>query len=119
MQINRKSLLIVMLIGLLVLAVGGTVLVAAQTELPATEVEADHDGDSVETPASAVDALLTEAEVMAIAQAERGSTVVASELEREGGVVIYSIELADGSEVEIDANTGAILQTEFPGVGGN
>ncbi len=58
-------------------------------------------------------AVITQEEAEAIALAEYpGANVAATELENEGGTLLYSIELDNGAEVELDANTGAILPTE-------
>ena len=54
---------------------------------------------------------LEEAEAIALARYP-GAKVVATELENEGGALLYSIELDNGAEVELDANTGTILPTE-------
>lgn len=52
-----------------------------------------------------------EAEAIALAQYP-DAKVVATELENEGGTLLYSIELDNGAEVEVDANTGTVLPTE-------
>jgi len=58
-------------------------------------------------------AAITQAEAEAIALAEYpGANVVATELENEGGILLYSVELDNGAEVEVDANTGAVLPSE-------
>jgi len=58
-------------------------------------------------------ATLTQEEAEAIALAEYpGAKVRATELEMEGGVLLYSVELDNGAEVELDANTGDILPVE-------
>ncbi|MCI0710267.1 MAG: PepSY domain-containing protein [Chloroflexi bacterium] len=118
MRTNQKSLLSIFLISLLLVIVGGAVLVAAQDTAPSAEASGIQNGDDngeAETPASASDAVLTEAEAVAIAEAERGSTATYVELERERGVTLYSIELTDNSEVEINANTGEVIEIELPG----
>jgi uncharacterized membrane protein YkoI len=118
MRTHQKSLLSIFLISLLVVVVGGAVLVAAQDAAPSAEASGIQNGDvngEAETPVSASDAVLTEAEAVAIAEAERGSTATYVELEREHGVTLYSIELTDNSEVEINANTGEVIEIELPG----
>lgn len=110
MKINRKTLLLVVALAILTVTTG--VLFAAQTtpNTPDTEEEGE-----VESPASASDAALTEDEAVAIAEAHTGSTAAFVELERENGMVVYSIELEDGSEVEIDASNGDIVEEEGAG----
>ncbi|MEO5886201.1 MAG: PepSY domain-containing protein [Anaerolineales bacterium] len=52
-----------------------------------------------------------EAEAIALAQYP-DAKVLATELENEGGTLLYSIELDNGAEVEVDANTGTVLPAE-------
>ena len=54
----------------------------------------------------------TDAEAIAL-EANPGVSVVDTELEKENGVLVYGVELSNGKEVKIDANTGVILQTEL------
>ena len=120
MKINRKILLPLLIAALLVLAVGAAVLVNAQDSQPGPDTgEADEVGGESESQALPADVTLTQDEAIAIAEAERGSTAAAVELEGEGGHALYSIELEDGSEVEVDANTGDILQVEGAGSDGD
>ncbi|MBC8172219.1 MAG: PepSY domain-containing protein [Anaerolineae bacterium] len=119
MHINQKSLIAIVLLTLLLGTMGGVALVAAQgkpssIDAPANQTGNDDEGEG-ETPASSSDAALTEAEAIAIAEAERSSKATFIELEHEAGLVVYSIELEDGSEVEVDASTGAILEIEGSG----
>ncbi len=51
----------------------------------------------------------------AVLAANPGATVVKVELDNENGYLVYSVELKDGSDVKIDAGTGAILHTESGG----
>jgi uncharacterized membrane protein YkoI len=44
--------------------------------------------------------------------ANPGASVTKTELDNETGALIYSIELSNGSSVEVDAVTGQILKTE-------
>lgn len=114
MKNNRKTLL---LIGaLLILTITAGVLFAAQTTPNTPD---DDEAGEVESQASASDATLSQDEAIAIAEAETGSTAAFVELERENGTVLYSVELEDGSEVEIDANTGDILEVEGAGADGD
>jgi len=112
MKINRKVLLTLFIVTLVILGIGAAALVAAQGSQPDTDTEDDNETESVAAPS---DTTLTQEEAIAIAEAETGSTTAFVELEKEGGFVIYSIELEDGSEVEIDANTGDILEVEGAG----
>jgi len=52
-----------------------------------------------------------EAEAIALAQYP-GAKVLATELENEGGTLLYSVELDNGAEVEVEANTGTVLPAE-------
>ncbi len=63
-----------------------------------------------DTSQSQVSISATDAEAAALA-ANPGTSVVENELEKENGVLVYSIELSNGTDVEVDANTGEILQT--------
>jgi uncharacterized membrane protein YkoI len=116
MRTNSKYLMITLLLILLVSAIGGAALVMAAdaTSLVPAFEEGEKEGED-ERPASASEARLTEAEAIAIAEAARSSTARYVELEREGGIVVYSIELEDGSEVELNADTGDIVEIELPG----
>ena len=114
MKINRKGLLL--LVALIVLTISAAALVAAQGSPPAPDTE---EGSETESQVSASDVALTQEEAIAIAEAETGSTAAFVELERENSTALYSIELKDGSEVEVDANTGDILQVEGAGGGGD
>ena len=118
MRINQKiSLAVVLLAILVVTAVGGALVAAQDTTSPAgaTIIQSSDDEGEKQTSASTSEAVLTEAEAVTIAEAERDSTATFVELEREGGIVVYSIELDDGSEVEVDATTGDILEIESAG----
>jgi uncharacterized membrane protein YkoI len=41
-----------------------------------------------------------------------GTTVVETELGNENGVLVYSVELSNGSEVKVDAGTAKVLHTQ-------
>lgn len=47
--------------------------------------------------------------------ANPGTTVVKAELGDENGTITYSVELDNGADVKVDANTGAVLNTEAAG----
>jgi len=42
-----------------------------------------------------------------------GATVRETELERENGIIVYSIELSTGAEVEVHGDDGTILEIEL------
>jgi uncharacterized membrane protein YkoI len=118
MHINCKVLLPLILVALLLLGISAVALAGTQNlqSAPETAEIESNDGES-ESPASASEVKLTQDEAVAIAEAQVGSTAVYVELERENGVAKYSVELKNGAEVEVDAYTGAILETE--GAGGD
>lgn len=61
-----------------------------------------------------VEATISFADAEAIAlEANPGTRIIDTELEKENGVLIYEVELSNGKEVEIDASTGVIIQTEL------
>ena len=73
------------------------------------------DDDASESNSAALQsqAGITQEEANAIALAQYpGAKIVASELENEGGTLLYSFDLDNGEEVEVDANTGAVLPAE-------
>ncbi len=120
MNINRRILLPLFLIALIVLGIIGAVLVSAQDSRPAPDAaETETNDGEADSPASPSEAALTQDQAVAIAEAYTGSTMAFVELENEGGVLKYSVELEDGSEVEVDANTGGILQVEGAGSAGD
>ena len=59
---------------------------------------------------------ITDAEAAALA-ANPGATVVKTELDNENGVLVYSVELSNGSDVKVDAGNGSILFTDNGGDG--
>ncbi len=107
MTLNRKVLLA--LVALVIVSIFAGVLVAAQGSPPAPDTEADGEEESLASPSEAA---LTQDEAVAIAEEYTGSTAAFVELEHEGGTVVYSVGLEDGSEVEVDGNTGDILEVE-------
>lgn len=52
-----------------------------------------------------------DAEAAALA-ANSGTSAVKTELDNENGVLVYSVELSNGNDVKVDANTGKVLHTE-------
>lgn len=64
--------------------------------------------------ASAQNDQLTPDEAMAAAEdVSPGASATSVELEREGSIDVYEVQLDNGMEVEIDAATGEILETEL------
>jgi uncharacterized membrane protein YkoI len=56
---------------------------------------------------------ITQEEANAIALAQfPGAKIIESELEMEKGTLIYSFDMENGQEVELNANTGAVLPSE-------
>jgi uncharacterized membrane protein YkoI len=110
MKINRWIALAA--IALLVVGAMGAIVYNTYAQGPTT------DGDEVSesqdnNPALQGQAGITPEEAEAIALAQYpGAKVVATELENEGNVLLYSIELDNGAEVEVDANTGTVLPAE-------
>jgi uncharacterized membrane protein YkoI len=51
----------------------------------------------------------------AASSAYPNATVVKVELDNENGVVVYSVELSDGSDVKVDAGNAEVLHTEAAG----
>lgn len=47
--------------------------------------------------------------------ANPGTTVVKAELGDENGTIVYSVELSNGADVKVDANSGKITATDQPG----
>lgn len=108
-------LLALALIALLVVGAMGAVAYRTLAQTPPPDTEASEGGEANEENGAALQgqAALTQEEAEAIALAEYpGATVVSTELENEGGTLLYSVELDNGAEVELDANTGTILAGE-------
>lgn len=110
MKINRWIALAA--IALLVVGALGAVVYSVYAQGPIADgEEASESQDN--NPALQGQAGITREEAEAIALAQYpGAKVVATELEKEGGVLLYSIELDNGAEVEVDANHGAVLPAE-------
>jgi uncharacterized membrane protein YkoI len=100
------------------LALIGLLVVVAMGAITYTTFAQGTDGDDAsESQDNGValpdQAAITQEEAEAIALAQYpGTKVVATELENEGGTLLYSIELDNGAEVELDANTGTVLPAE-------
>ena len=63
--------------------------------------------------------MITAQEAQATVETETDGTVVKVELDNENGVLVYSVELEDGSDVKVDAGDGTILHTEAAGADTN
>jgi uncharacterized membrane protein YkoI len=110
MKINRWIALAA--IALLVVAAMGAITYTTFAQGPGTDgddaSESQDNGAALQNQAA-----ITQEEAEAIALAEYpGAKVTATELENEGGTLLYSVELDNGAEVEVDANTGTILPAE-------
>jgi uncharacterized membrane protein YkoI len=69
--------------------------------------------DAEEATAMQVEATISAADAEAAALAGNPDTsVIKTELDNEDGVLAYSVELSNGSEVKVDAGTGEVLHTE-------
>jgi uncharacterized membrane protein YkoI len=61
------------------------------------------------------DADLSEDEAVAVAVAEfPGTSAVYTEFERDDGQAVYEIQLSNGYEVEVDGNSGKVLEQDAP-----
>ena len=66
--------------------------------------------------AEAADVSLSEQEAVRIALVAAPGKVIDSELENDDGIMVYEFEIQQGDnirEVEVDANTGAILENKI------
>lgn len=110
MKINRWIALAA--IALLVVAAMGAISYTTFAQGPGGD--GDEASESQDSGAALQSqAAITREEAEAIALAEYpGTKVRATELENEGGTLLYSVELDNGAEVEIDANTGTVLPAE-------
>jgi uncharacterized membrane protein YkoI len=69
--------------------------------------------DDISNPAVQGESSITREQAEAIARDQySGSNARETELERECGILLYSTELDNGVEVEVDANAGTVLLTE-------
>lgn len=110
MKINRWIALAS--VALLVVGVLGAIAYTAYAQAPITggdeESESQDSGAALQSQAGIT---REQAQALAIAQYP-GAKVRATELENEGGILLYSMELDNGAEVEVDANTGTVLPAE-------
>ncbi len=110
MKINRW----IALAAIALLVVGALGAVVYRVYAQASTTDSDGVSESQDN-ASALQgqAGITQEEAEAIALTQYpGAKVVATELENEGGTLLYSIELDNGAEVEVNANDGTLLPAE-------
>ena len=82
-------------------------------EILMAETDDDSDDDAEERIVTENPPALSREEAVAIAEGEHpGATAHEVELDVEAGIVVYSVELSNGVELEIDANSGEVLQAE-------
>jgi uncharacterized membrane protein YkoI len=81
------------------------IIIGSLTLAPALAQSGNNATDQGQATISAADA-----EAIALA-ANPGTSVDENDLEKENSVLVYSIELSNGTDVAVDANTGEILQT--------
>ena len=78
--------------------------------------DSEYEGMSEADEATALQGKATisvaDAEAAALA-ANPGASIIDTDLDNENGVLVYSVELDNGSEAKVDAGTGEILYTEF------
>jgi uncharacterized membrane protein YkoI len=77
--------------------------------------ESQYDGLSEADEGTALEpkATISSDEAKAIVEAANpGAIVIKTELDNENGVLVYSVELSNGTEVKVDAGTGNVLYTE-------
>jgi uncharacterized membrane protein YkoI len=77
----------------------------SQVEDETDEVDGHEDDDAIPTGEAAITP--EEAEAAALTEFP-GASVVEVELESEAGVLVYSIELDNGTDLNVDANNGAV-----------
>lgn len=76
------------------------------------QVDNDND-DNDQTPPANPTTGLTLAQAEAIAQNQLpNKTIARAELENEEGIQVFSVRFSDGSRVDVDASTGAIVRTQ-------
>ena len=110
MKINRWIALIA--IALLVVGAMGAITYTTFAQGPGTD--GDEASESQDNGAALQgQAAISQQEAEAIALAEYpGAKVLATELENEGRTLLYSIELDNGADVEVDAKDGTVLPAE-------
>ncbi|HJR80491.1 MAG TPA: PepSY domain-containing protein [Anaerolineales bacterium] len=86
----------------------GTVILTETGNSPTNDVR-----DAASNVTAPANTAITADEARKIAEeANPGATALEVDFEREGGIDMWEVELSNNLEVELDANTGAILSTE-------
>ena len=102
---------------IVVLAVGALALFAYRTFAQDAALDDDGGTEAGNSDADSGAGLAEQAAITAedaeeaVLAAYPGARVLESELEKEGGRVVYSVELDNGLEVSVDARDGTILST--------
>lgn len=86
---------------------------AADTEQQ-DDIEAT-DNDAAEAALAGKANITVEQATATVLAANPGATVTKTELDGEDGTVIYSVELNNGDDVKVDAQSGAIIRTDKEG----
>ena len=95
---------------------GDTEVGQAESSESAAEPAETSVSETDETAALAGQAKLTVEQAQAAALAAYpGATVVKTDLGDENGTITYNVEMSDGAEVKIDANSGAMLGIDAAG----
>lgn len=83
------------------------------------QTEVDDDDDAEDRQLRENPPTLSREDAIGIAEGEYpDATAHEVELDVEAGIAVYSVELSNGMELEIDANTGELLQSEQDDDGG-
>ena len=110
MKINRWIALT--MTALLVVVAMGAITYTTFAQGPVTDGDdASESSDNVTTFQGQAVITQEEAEAIALAQYP-GAKILSTELENEGGTLLYSFDLDNHKEVEVDANTGEVLPAE-------
>ena len=79
-------------------------------------IETEEDEKVLSEELEKINGIITEAKAEEIALGEVDGIVIGIEAEREGGRLLYEVEIRDGeeiAEVEINAETGEVLEVEY------
>jgi uncharacterized membrane protein YkoI len=86
--------------------------------VPVDQSQTDGMSEADESAALQAQATISAADAEAAALAANpGTTVIKTEFDNENGVLVYSVELSNGSDVKVDAGNGSILFTDNEGGG--
>jgi uncharacterized membrane protein YkoI len=80
----------------------------------ATATEGMSEADESAALAGQAKITIEEAKTAAL-DANPGATIAKAELDNENGILVYSVELDNGTEIRVDAGNGVILHTEVGG----